>query len=910
MMKYRYLLIILSVISLGSMLAFISLEESPVERIIAALDKWEDTHLQEKVYIHTDRPGYSIGDTIWFKGYVTIGSKHQLSALSGALYVELVTEKDSVAQLLKLPITAGMAKGNFALTESMKEGNYRLRAYTQWMRNAGADYFYDKLFQVMNATNDIVFTSIDYSYTTSGNGTYLTANLNYTDSMGKPLTYLPIKYNLRKSYNTLFKGEGITDNKGKVSVVLKDFKIDEISGTHLNTTIEMEEFAVVSKSFPIKIIAGSADVRFFPEGGELVNGIRTKIAFKSVGQDGLGLLVKGTITDQTGNEVGLIESNRFGMGAFLLTPQNGNQYQAKINYPDGSTKTVKLPMARDYGYTLEASYDKEADFVAIRVGRQLPYPSPEDEVYLILQSGGNVKYSARMPMKNSSVVLNIPTGELPSGIAQITLFSATGEPMNERIFFVQHNDQMDLKLASKQGVYKPRELVEINLDAQDSKGMDVTASFSVSVVHEDTVPADERKEHTIFSHILLSSDIKGYIEQPNYYFHAPDKKTRKDLDLLMLTQGYRRFNWKKLLGDKPFSAHYIPETIVTDVSGRLVDLWGAKVQHGRVYMINNNLGLVLSEATDEVGRFKFKNLIITEGLRFSVMGRKKNNGKRLEVLLDKYALQRLTVNANLPDILTDFRKVKKAMPEQLTKEEEARVQRSLAQGRLLKEVKIRAVQRTPGINTIKGQISQTIIFDERDSGKTILKALRDRAILDITFVRRQKGSYAIGTYLAIDAYIKQQKMDIVINDSIRHEDSIFDVLGWDVEDVIKVDIVRSGDVVKPTMLIYTRSIYVRNPVDPLDPRSPSKWTPEIVNIFPRGFDKVKEFYVPRYDVRYADSKADLRKTVYWNPSVSLNGKTKGISFYNGDRKGNYRIVVEGINTEGQLGRQVFRYRVE
>ncbi|RZM28317.1 MAG: hypothetical protein EOO88_09455 [Pedobacter sp.] len=369
----------LSVIFLGGMMAFIPGEGSPIERIIAALDKWEDTYPQEKVYLHTDRPGYSIGDTIWFKGYVTIGSKHQLSALSGALYVELVSEKDSVTQMLKLPITAGMAKGNFALTKPMTEGNYRLRAYTQWMRNAGADYFYDKVFQVMNPAGDVVFTQIDYSYTTSDNGTYLTANLNYTDSTGKPLTYLPVKYNLRKSYNTLFKGEGITDNKGKVSVVLKDFKIAEISGTHLNTTIEMEDFAVVSKSFPIKITAVSADVRFFPEGGDLVNGIRSKIAFKSVAQDGLGLPVNGIITDQLGNELAQIESNRFGMGAFLLTPQNGKEYQAKINYPDGSTKIVKLPLANEYGYTMEANYDAEVDSVMIRVSRQLPYLSREDD---------------------------------------------------------------------------------------------------------------------------------------------------------------------------------------------------------------------------------------------------------------------------------------------------------------------------------------------------------------------------------------------------------------------------------------------------------------------------------------------------------------------------------------------------
>jgi uncharacterized protein YfaS (alpha-2-macroglobulin family) len=93
------------------------------------------------VYLQTDKPYYALGDTIWFKGYVIIGSRHQLSALSGALYVELITEKDSIIRSLKLPVTSGMVMGDFTLGDDFKEGSYRLRAYTQWMRNAGEEYF-------------------------------------------------------------------------------------------------------------------------------------------------------------------------------------------------------------------------------------------------------------------------------------------------------------------------------------------------------------------------------------------------------------------------------------------------------------------------------------------------------------------------------------------------------------------------------------------------------------------------------------------------------------------------------------------------------------------------------------------------------------------------------------------------
>jgi uncharacterized protein YfaS (alpha-2-macroglobulin family) len=92
-------------------------------------------HPQEKVYLQFDKPSYAIGDDIWFKAYVTIGNKHQLSALSEILNVDLIDENDSVKRSIKVPLIGGLANGDFALADSMQEGNYRIRAYTNWMRN-------------------------------------------------------------------------------------------------------------------------------------------------------------------------------------------------------------------------------------------------------------------------------------------------------------------------------------------------------------------------------------------------------------------------------------------------------------------------------------------------------------------------------------------------------------------------------------------------------------------------------------------------------------------------------------------------------------------------------------------------------------------------------------------------------
>lgn len=156
-------------ISTLALLAFIPRNEDPIDKIINALANWAKVNPVEKVYLHTDKPYYALGDTIWFKAYVTIGSQHQLSALSAALYVDLINENDSILKTLKLPVSAGTTQGDFALNDEWHEGNYRIRAYTQWMRNAGEDYFYDQVFSIGNPSNDYSVVSTNNTNTGKAN---------------------------------------------------------------------------------------------------------------------------------------------------------------------------------------------------------------------------------------------------------------------------------------------------------------------------------------------------------------------------------------------------------------------------------------------------------------------------------------------------------------------------------------------------------------------------------------------------------------------------------------------------------------------------------------------------------------------------------------------------------------------
>ena len=304
------------------------------------------------------------------------------------------------------------------------------------------------------------------------------------------------------------------------------------------TEIKLPGKKPVEKSILIKAASSNTDVQFFPEGGNLVKGNDTRIAFKAVGADGLGADVKGVVIDDSGNQVTTFISSHLGMGVFTLKPESGKSYKARITYADGSGGIIDLPKVTNGGYSLVIDNDN-ANYIHVKI---LPGPviraasSPSGVITLIAQSGGTIYFAWKSQPNSKSFTADVPKEKFPSGVVQFTLFSAAGEPLNERLAFIQNDDHLNLKATTAQQVYAPRQKVKMDLAASDKGGNPVVGSFSVSVINESKIPVDTDGENTILSNLLLTSDIKGYVEKPGYYFNNENEKTRADLDILMLTQ--------------------------------------------------------------------------------------------------------------------------------------------------------------------------------------------------------------------------------------------------------------------------------------------------------------------------------------------------------------------------------------
>ncbi|HEY9196800.1 MAG TPA: TonB-dependent receptor, partial [Mucilaginibacter sp.] len=382
---------LLSAAFVAVLLAFASPDDL-MTKLVSQLDKWRSDHPQEKVYLHFDKSSYAVGDDIWFKAYVTIGSKHQLSALSEILNVDLIDENDSVKRSIKLPLSSGLARGDFALADSMKEGNYRIRAYTNWMRNEDEAYFFDKTITVVNSINNNVFTNTSFTYATLNGRQKVSAHITYTDINGEPYAGKEVSYHVELNGRQVAKGKGITDNKGGLDAAFVNNTANMAATGNIITTIKYAEKKTAEKTIIIKAMSNKVDVQFFPESGSLVNGVNSNVAFKAVGADGLGVDVQGTIVDGQNNKVASFSSSHLGMGVFKLNPATGENYKARINFPDGSEGVFDFPKATDDGYVLAIDNQEEDDLtIKITPGRNMmTNPAPTNGLVLVAQSGGEI----------------------------------------------------------------------------------------------------------------------------------------------------------------------------------------------------------------------------------------------------------------------------------------------------------------------------------------------------------------------------------------------------------------------------------------------------------------------------------------------------------------------------------------
>ncbi|MEO8887147.1 MAG: carboxypeptidase regulatory-like domain-containing protein [Mucilaginibacter sp.] len=861
----------------------------------------------EKVYLHFDKPYYAIGDTVWFKTYVTIDT-HQPSALSKVVYVDVISSKDSIVQTLKFQVTGGIALGDFILSDAnYKQGNYRVRAYTNYMRNFDAAYFFNKTIPVGDF-NKTINTTISIAGTTQNNNSKVSAIISYKDPTGRPFANKRVTWKVVNDDDNISKGKGTTNANGIIDVTFTTNKTEQINTSVLVTEIEVSDEKKIGSTFSLKHAVAPIDFQLFPEGGDLINSITSKVAFKAVGPNGLGVGAKGTVTDNTGVTVANLTSQHLGMGVFSITPESGKTYKANITFADGSQNSYPLPKAREEGITLSAD-NSNANNLIVKISANSGFLAKNNGklFYIVAQNGETICFAAQTALSAGAYSSPIPKTKFPSGVLKLTLFTDRGEALAERIVLIQRNDLLNITMKSTQPVYTARDKVVMNVTAnKDQKP--VEANMSVTVVDETKVPYDEIAETTILTNLLLTSEIKGYIEKPNYYFTNVNEKTIADADVLMLTQGYRRFNYKDILANIYPQVKFQPESGIT-VSGTLRNSTGLPISKGNLTLQIPDRKISLNTVANVAGEFKFSNLVIPDSTKVIISAKNNPSGYGFMIMPDGEIFQPVTANINAPDGIVN---IDSTLNPYLNN-----AKQRFAGSRVLKEVVINAApvvkKQThidhPALSGLSTIADHVITAAQLTSCPYLYQCLQTTAA-GITFDNNNiyvNRSYTQGDKRPMQIYLDGLNVDINALQSVN------------TSDVESVEVFFNDGLSNINRMTGTNGVLVIN----------TKIIPKIkyskaeimallmpknneISIFPRGYSESRAFYAPKYEVTKVSAiGGDLRTTILWNPNV-ITDKTGAATFqfFNADGKGTYRAIIEGIDSDGNIGRYVYRYKVQ
>ena len=470
---------------------------------------------QEKVYVHMDNTGYFLGDTIWFAAYTRRTNSDRPSKISRVLYAELWNHDGYLVERKLVEMIDGRGRGFFALPDTLYSGYFELRAYTRWQLNWGqTEHFHP----------------------------WTRENYFYNRAMAQ---------DFYRDYEKLYSRVFPVYDKPKVE---GDFYKDMT-------------FRPLRRYFSSAPPPPELRLSLFPEGGNLVAGVPCRMAFEAATSEGevregtLSLQIKNEkikIKNELGKEVDFVRTENRGRGTFTFTPEDGQNYEVvftaddegtKKNYDKKEKQTPKqvkqtIKDVQPNGVSLQVNHTSEGIVADIRVCGV----TVQQTLGVTVMHQGVLEHF--QPLESSETQLQLPDSILAAGVNQLTVFDDQGHVYADRLFFVTKPELMKPTLAINgiKDQYEPFEEVRLEIQSESIGARDSLAPPAViSMAVRDAVHTDITFDTgNIMTEMLLASEIKGFVPQPEWFFESDDEEHRRGLDLLMMTQGWRRFNWQEM----------------------------------------------------------------------------------------------------------------------------------------------------------------------------------------------------------------------------------------------------------------------------------------------------------------------------------------------------------------------------
>lgn len=919
-------LILLFVICLDVSARAQRITDPTLKNIVKTTVSAYDNKPYEKLYVQIDKPVYLVGDTLRLKAYLLNGDYRSASALSGMMYVELDNELGKNIKRIMLPVSRGLFWADMALdTANVKQGNYTLRAYTNWMRNFGEDYIFKKNISISGHTGNPILVKSLFKQT----GSQVETALEFRQLDGRLVPLKDVELKLMSGKKNVSKDKFTIGNDGKIKL---NFAMPEG-----NEPLSIKAMLAGNPELNIPVTLPrleNIDVQFMPEGGALVAGIKSKVGIKAIGEDGRGINISGKIISSKGEEVAVINIAYKGMGSFEFTPQAGENYTAKLN---GNSKIYPLPLVVPAGTALSVN-TTHADSLKITINHT---QGVSGNYYLIGQSRGVVCYAGPVSLSNGSVTKAIAKTLFPTGMTRFTLINSAQQPVNERIVFINHKDELRFNIQPGKNNYTTRDSIALMVNVTDKTGKPVQGNFSMAVTDNSQVKIDSLGSNML-THLLLTSDLKGEVEQPGYYFTG-NKET--ELDNLMLTQGWVGYYWKEILSPEIKPIAYRPEKEYI-ISGTVTNAFSKPIERSQVTLMSKSPLVVADTLTDKKGRFVFRDIWPVDTAIFKLQARNKNNKEfNVTIKMDEQSFPGFKPPQFIPTpwyVNTDTTLLNNAVS--LAAEEKAKKEYK-GEGMELKQVEIKARKVVKGSKNLNGPGEADLVLDEQDmlkAGKKTLKELLKEkipAIQEFSYVKKYEVPYMMYGKLVsfvfdgidIDKFFHPDYSSIDENKSLSQEakaDMKAALFASERRNMIDayLNYYTAEDVVGIEHMFNTKYTLSYSGVTILgrDPRTTTgfnthtyieittrtghgpfmKVTPGTYLYKPLAFTFPKQFYSPKYTANNKNTAlgTDMRSTIFWEPNIVTDATGKAtVSFYSADKAADYSVIIEGTDMNGGLG---------
>ncbi len=879
------------------------------------------TDVSERIYLHTDKPLYFPGETIWFKAYV-VGVDNTITKISDYINVDLLSPKGDVVKKLKLPLKQGYTYGDFMLAKDVSGGMFQIKAYSKWMKNLSeADTFNRKII-VQKIVKPKLLMKLKFEKEAYGKNSDVKAIFELKDLTNNALINYKIEYVLNIKGQKALTGKLFTDAKGKIDVEFKLPADLNTSDLILNILVPYKgNIESISRSVPV--ILDNIDLQFMPEGGYLLTDVNCNVAFKALNEFGKPADIAAEIFNENGEIICKTESFHDGMGVFKLQQEKNKSYYAKIVKPFVSEKKYFLPKAKHTGFTMLLDKN-DSTLIKFKI-----FAKKQTTASVVAKTAKKVILTKSIVLKNGWNEISFQANKFPLGIVEFTLLNNEGNPELERLVFANKTRDLRIKVKTNKELYSPREKVEVELLTTNHLGQPIPSNLSVAVVDDKIISFADDKQDNILSYLLMSSYLKGTIEKPNFYFDPEEEKAEKALDLVLMTHGWRLYftdkkmeNLEKISEAEKF--HLELRTVVNDKDEPVKATVLVIEQNA-----NNN---AIKIETDESGVFSFN----TEANKEYLIAAYNKNNEQLYIKTGNITSKKEEKTINSTKNKQKTGKIEeKDLPfiEQKGVQNKNKETRTAESGKKNSSiVSTNLDQESTGLDEVvvvgygtskKSDLTGSICSVEIEDltvAENITNALQGR-IAGVVIKNTSPGSSGNIRIRGTSSLSANSEPLYILNGI-----PINDIESKDILSTLNPEEIESITVLKNASASALYGSRGANGVIVIETENSQWWQCKSIR-----FNKAKKiafetvygerimllsysrtFYMPLYDSKEAiKTRTDFRQTIYWNPVVQTdeNGKAS-FSFYNSDAITSYRIFSEGVGYNGLPGRDETTYSIQ